>query len=286
MSHTFSLSIEQPPGFQELIDTLALSDLRCHEPAPGEGDRLPEGERHFFRYGISSRLTRIALEQGRFEVCVFSLASSEDCDLALRLVEIVARLCGSPVVHSESAGPILLEDLRAAHDERWIDQLMESGTRALAHLIREGRGPMEIPGPVRSFFLGMRFLGELESEGPHDELRWRLLEAMRRVQWNDSDRYPPAGIFEATTDRQGSITYAAWRGERVLFPGVDFALVEGLSGDEEHDPFFVPADSVPRIAGSRWSWLDERQGLLEAFDSEWPEVVKRARRFEVTLMNR
>src|SRR5688572_11379103 len=94
-----------------------------------------------------------------------------------------------------------------------MQEQAESGTRALVHLIREGRGPMAMSGPNRSAYVGVRLLAELEAAGPPERLFERVLGTMRRVQWDVPEGYRDAGVFESSGDGDGkgrATHFAVW----------------------------------------------------------------------------
>ena len=53
------------------------------------------------------------------------------------------------------------------------------------------------------------------------------------------------------------------------------------------DFVYVPYAVLPELAAGRFTWLDERQCIVQAFsEAEWPGLVERARRFTNTPTQR
>ena len=251
---------------------LHINDLRSLEDVPPPGTPWPDGIRHLFRHDISTRTTEITCGGGEFAVRMFSLASREDVELAVALAEYVAEHTGASVVSSEQGGEMPPDELETFYSTAWVDKQIESGFRVVSSLIRDGKGPIEIPGPNRSFCCGPRVLLQL---GGGDA----MVEAIRRVQWIPI-RTAAQFTANAKTDNR-EIKLAIWLGEEVVFPNVEFA---GISDPlaEQRSVFMIPASRIPELAGERWTPIDEKQGIVAELGDDWPAVVAAARRFEVT----
>jgi hypothetical protein len=292
MSYVLTLAAPSPPSRDALVEALALSDLQVTAREGGDWD----GVVHLARVGLSTRSTELSWKEGRFEVRVLSLAAPEDGALAVRAVEAAARLTGQSEVETELHGTIPVADLASTHDARWVESLAESGARTVATLVREGRGPIEIPGPMRSFYFGPRSLARLA--GPVETLHHRLLEALRRVQWLEA-QHPAASRFVARQNNgAGEFTFATWMGRPIFLPAVDRVLIDvgmgarrsassgagsgtngGGSGGTDREVFLVPAEVVPELAGTHFTPLDERQGTIDGYtEAAWAALVAAARR--------
>src|SRR5262249_56575993 len=143
----------------------------------------------------STRTTNLRWESGKLEIVIRALASPDDCELALRVAEVAARLAGADTVEADYFGAVEIGELRSLHTADWMHEQAASGTRVLVKLIRDGKGPMQMPGPNRSCFIGTRLLAELEAAGPPHPLSDRVLATMRRVQWDVPDGFRNAGVF-------------------------------------------------------------------------------------------
>jgi hypothetical protein len=271
MSSTISIAIRQPPPFTATLEALALADVRCLEPAPDAGAPWPHGIWHLYRDGVSTRTTEITCSEDEFAIRIFSLASIEDVALAVALAQQVATSCDVREVDAEPFGPTTVAQLPERYDSAWAESQAESGLRALAALIADGRGPMTVPGPRRTVCIGPRMLKELD--GDHRAL-WT---ALRRIQWLP---VRTAGEYVTKSSAKREIKLAIWLGEEVVFPAVDYAALSLAHPDREPEVFLIPAERVPELAGPRWQRLDEVQGVIAAFDADaWRELVERARAF-------
>jgi hypothetical protein len=279
VSYDLSVVVPEAPSWRALCDAVALPDLLVVAPEPAD-DSWPEGGLWLCREGRSTRTTEVAWLAGTLKIVIRALASPDDCDLALRVGEAAARLSGAATVEADYFGAVDVPDLFRLHDADWMREQADSGTRSLAALIRDGRGPMSMPGPKRSCFIGERLLAELEAAGPPAALPERVLATMRRVQWNIPPGFREAGVFVSgkSDDGQGRETrFAVWLpGENLLFPRVDYVALRVTEGEI----VMVPFRAVAELAGPHGTWLDECQLLVGAINGDgWRALVARARPF-------
>lgn len=259
MSTTISLA-GRLPVLADLVSALAIADLRVEENE--------SGIHRFHLDGRSTRYTEVTVAE-TFDVRMYSLAAPEDVELAVQIAECAAGLMKIDEADAEMAGVVAVAELREIYDASWAESQARSGVRVVRALIEDGRGPIEIPGPVRAFCVGPRVLAEVTGEDEHV----RMMEAIRAVQWL---RVRTAGVFVAG---EKETRLAMWLGDEVVFPPVAYAA---LSRDEEI--VLVKAEHVPVLAGTRWRQLDERQGHIAAFpEEEWPAVIEAARAFATKM---
>lgn len=264
------------PVLDDLYDAIALDDVRSD--VGGEG--LVPGLYRFHREGVSTRFTEVKVTDGAVAVRMFSLASPEDVALAMQIVRGVAELGGVREANAEMLGLTPIADIVAHHDAAWADAQVRSGLGVLRAMIEDGRGPMEIPGARRSYFVGPRVLAELAETGDEDTAHRRLLSQIRRVQWMP---VRTAGTFIAKRAEGEEVKLAVLMGDEVVFPAVRYAAVSRELDDGARDVVLVDSSHVPRLAGARWTYLDERQGHLRDFGADWPAVVEAARAVSTTL---
>ncbi|CAN5576991.1 hypothetical protein BH11MYX1_BH11MYX1_30720 [soil metagenome] len=281
MSETIAIEVgDHAPDVVATLDAISaalhINDLRSLEDVPPPGEPWPEGIRHLFREEVSTRTTEITCSGGELTVRMFSMASPEDVELAIAIVTYLAEHAGVTEVASDSRGTIALDELANLYSAAWVDNQLRSGHAALGTLVREGKGPIEVPGPNRSFVVGARVLLQLGTDQPHVQ----LLESIRRVQWIPI-RSGSVFTAHATSDHR-EIKLAMWLGEEVVFPDVEFCGIAIDPGADKPAVFMIPAARVPELAGERWTAIDERQGILADVGSGWPAIVAAARAFEVT----
>ena len=276
MSYDLAVAALAAPSWRALRDDLGLPDLRLLPAEPAD-EAWPEGGLRLCRVGRSTRTTEVAWQAGTLTVVIRALASPDDCDLALRVAEAAARLAGAPTIETDYFGAVEIGELRRLHTTDWMHEQADSGTRALARLIRDGKGPMQMPGPNRSCFVGARLLAELEAAGPPDTLPARVLETMRRVQWAVPEGFRDAGVFvSGDNDGHGRETrFAVWLpGEDSVFPRVDYVALRVTKGEV----VMVPFAAVARLAGPNGTLLDECQLLVRAIDGDaWRALIAGAR---------
>jgi len=259
MSTTISLA-GQLPVLADLVSALAIADLRVEENE--------SGIHRFHLDGRSTRYTEVTVGE-TLDVRMFSMAAPEDVELAVRIAECAASIMGIGEADAELAGVVPVTELRDVYDASWAESQARSGVRVLRALIEDGRGPIEMPGPVRSFCVGPRVLAEVAGEDEHV----RMWEAIRAVQWL---RVRTAGVFVAG---EKETKLAVWLGDEVVFPPVAYAAVS-----REPELVLVKAEHVPVLAGSHWRQLDERQGHIAEFSAEeWAAVIEAARAFATKM---
>jgi hypothetical protein len=135
--------------------------------------------------------------------------------------------------------------------------------------------------PIRPFHIVPRELGDLAEAGSAQELPQRMLEAMRQVQYAGADHYHASAMEARSREGTKKIRFAVWGpGVDYVFPDVEYLAL--TTTDEPPRALFVPYERLPDLAGKNWSWLDERQTMVEAVaEDDWPELVERAREYEV-----
>jgi hypothetical protein len=148
----------------------------------------------------------------------------------------------------------------------------------LATLIREGRGPMAMPGPNRTCLIGARLLAELEAAGPPEALSDRVLATMRRVQWDVPADFRDAGVFASKGDGADGgreTSFAVWvPDQNLVIPRVDHVALRVRDGEI----VIVPFEAVAGLAGRHGTLLDECQLLVRAMSQDdWAAVIARAR---------
>jgi hypothetical protein len=277
VSYDLSVAAAAPPSWRALRDAVGLDDLQI-KPAEPSDDVWPAGGLRLCRAGRSTRLTDVDWKDGTLTITLRALASPDDCDLALRVTAAAAGLARAATVHADYFGDVEVAELRRLHTADWMHEQAVSGTRALVKLIRDGRGPMAMPGPNRSCYVGVRLLAELEAAGTSETLSDRVLATMRDVQWNVPADFRDAGLFVSAGHDDGAgreTHFAIWLPEEnLVLPYVDYVALRVTDGEIVIVPFAAAAE----LAGSHGTLLDECQLLLRAMsDDEWQAVIARAR---------
>ncbi|HEX2267463.1 MAG TPA: hypothetical protein VHI97_04550, partial [Actinomycetota bacterium] len=184
--------ITTPPLPRDLVEA-DFADL-CWLGDERPPDPLEPGRWGAFRERISTRVTSLEYGDGQLEVTVPVGAALEDCDLALGIVRRAAAFAGEDV--ETDSGKLTVDELNAVYDADWKREQIESAARAVIHLLRERGGPIAMPGPTRSVYVGERVVSELETGDPSG-IGDRLITMARRVLWPDP-RYESAAQLQAT----------------------------------------------------------------------------------------
>jgi hypothetical protein len=279
VSYDFEVPAAAPVDARALREAISLPELRGFP----QDDRTPDGVFHLYREGTSTRTTDVSWHdeaaKGSLRVVVRALASREDCDLALRVVEAAAALAGAREVHADYFGTIPVTDVRRLHTVDWMNEQAASATGALAALIRDGKGPISMPGPRRACWIGARLLADLEGAGLPEALPARVLTTLRRVQWDVPPGFRDAGVF-VSGPKEHEARFAVWLpDEDLILPRVDYVALRARTGEV----VMVPFTEAATLAGSRAARLDECQLLVPASTpEEWAATVARARTLAAT----
>lgn len=275
MSYELQVSAKHCPSATQLREALGIADLGGMPDDPQQD--WAERGLYLFRPNVSVRSTSVAWVEDRVEVTIRALAAPEDCELALRVVEAVAKLSGAQEIESENFGAVALAQLRELHDAEWTHAQAKSGARVIASMIDDGDGPMGIPGPVREFWIGERMLRELRAAGPTVDFAIRVLAEMRRVQWTVPSQYRTAGVFVSQPKQEGGkkTKLVIWLpDEHLVLSRVDQVALRAA----EDDTVLVPFDALPGLAAGVGELLDECQWLVRPVPADdWAQIVARAR---------
>jgi hypothetical protein len=277
VSYELVVAMPAAPSWRVLRGAVGFDDLRI-VPADPPDEAWPEGGIGFCRADRSTRTTELEWAAGKLKIVIRALASPDDCDLALRIAEVAAQAAGADTVEADDFGAIEVGELRRLHTADWMHEQAVSGAGMLAKLIRDGRGPMQIPGPNRSCFVGARLLAELEAAGSPDTLSDRVLATLRRVQWDVPGGFRDAGVFISDGSDNGhgrAIRFAVWLpDENLVIPRVDYVALRATEGEV----VMVPFPAAAGLAGPHATLLDEVQLLVRAIDDDaWKTVIARAR---------
>lgn len=269
MSVDFTLASPAPPDRAAAVAQLPWSDVQLevsHTDPSGWDFRA-------WRPGRSTRSVRVGfVPKSGVELRLASFSTTSDLELGIALIKALANVVGAREVDVDVAGAVPLTELDATFGAEWIEGEAQNGPQIVRRLIADGRGPIEIPGVNRSFFMGTRMVAALEAAGPAEDYAARALAAMLRVQWLDP-RYADHGLWQVGQgDRQ--LACVVWRGEAMYVPAVDVVVL--FAGPKDFVPIRVA--ELAELVGPHFAFLDERQALLEAVaPADFATVVERAR---------
>jgi hypothetical protein len=276
MSYSFYIRTDARPRVADVVARLGFPDV----VAPDAHGPWPDGTLHIYRAGISTRATEITYEDHAFQVRILALASSEDYELALRVVDQLSALTGSQV-ESEEGEVFPAQRLQDIYDATWVRHMTESEPRVLGHWAKGEGETVTIAGPVRQFHIGPRLYSELDTAGPENEFPQRILEAIRRVQYQDLSGFIEAAVMEVSSpDGKKTITLSVWSPENATHFVERVEYLHLMPNNRPDGLFVIPYQALPEIAKGQFAWLDENQCLVEPVSSDnWPELLRAAERF-------
>ena len=280
MSFSFYTKAPHAPSLANLA---ALADDRrfcCEDGPDGEPEtkRLPDGYAcHAYLHGASARGVEIVYERGELQTRILSCSSDADHALAIALATGLAAKHGTLITPEDRELGYGPDALRAEFGDAWIAQQLAFGASVVATMVDRDGSTLEMSGCRRTFHVGPRFLASLRAR--RGALRDRVLDAFVRLQYiDDDDAYYAANVMTVTPKRGAAYTITAWApGVSYLFPGTERLAV--LADDAAIE---IPYAAGATLLGKRWTWLDERHGLVDAVDgAAWTAFVARAREHQL-----
>lgn len=147
MSTTFFIPREQPPDAAAVIEELDRPALAANEGRAAElRGRWPDKPVLFWEPGRSARGVEVCWEreQARMTVRIMAMSSSEDYELAFRLIEVIG---GNRIVESEAGDPLPARDVRAAFGGAWMRRDMAASAAAIRAGLATGKAVV-VSGPL------------------------------------------------------------------------------------------------------------------------------------------
>lgn len=237
---------------------LDLEDVRWDPD--GDGFRL-------WRQGVGARVIQVEREGAELRVRIPILASAADVQLAVA----VATGFGVPV-HVEGRGLLEPAEVVAFHAGDWWRGPAESAVDAFRRMVRDGQGPLTVPGPVRPLVVGPRVLDGLDPADPGGA----LVERLRSIQWD-----LPPGVYDAEASllndgAEPRVRMVLWINDGdVVLADADYVMVAPI--EDESDVRAVRWDRIGELAGEAGTLLDERQWLIRRVDdATWAEIRAKA----------
>lgn len=271
MGVEFSVLVGRGFDVKGLLAQVPAANLKLLPPACGN----PLAESPVLRACIEGRSTRgveCFCRPGQFVVHVQALASAEDYELALQIVEVAADILEAPIQAEGIGHPISRGELRAVFDGAWVMSMQRSAVRALEHISGSDGGKLvTVPALFRACHFGPGRLAELRASTSGGEIAVRVIEEVRRIQYMDCGDYSETVTYQGTGENGSKFTYAAWLPTvKYWFPKTDYFFV----GNREEDAPYLPACVLRDLPPDKLQWLDDAQVLVETFSqSEWAEFM-------------
>ena len=244
-------------------------DVRVRVETPEKGSKLQRAPLVLvFRDKLSTRGVELLEGEGTLTLRIPSFPSPEDLSLGLQLAQLAAAALGLQVLETLE-GPVAPAELHGEATAVALARAQSVDNEALNNAVLDGR-TLELPGCMRPFFLGPRLYETLRTSGTAQAGLWDKVAAQfRHVQWVHLQGFHPCTVMGMKRGK-AEFTASTWQPDRaqVMAP-VDVVLVKAGS-----EPLRLPWAALPKVAGEKFAWLDERQVLLQAVpEADWPTVV-------------
>ena len=271
MHVTFSIPIDEIPDALDLEPELDGVDWIEDDPD------LDAGPAHLYVHGSSTALVTIAVSESMaLDISVPGTASPIDWELALAVVEAALETAETVLVSIDGGEPISIDELRTLCDKSWREEHAAAKVRDLR--LRSGGDAVEIPGPVRTAYVGTRVLAEMAAEPADDvEQGRRLVAILRRVQWVTGPHDRATALHVPASD--GATFTVAVVGPllRYVLPPTDRLLVENGNLADDAGELLIPSEALDLLPGVQVTWLDDANRLMQPVaEADWPSVVSAA----------
>jgi hypothetical protein len=277
VSFSFHVPCERPPRFSTVVDAIGEPDWAVEEATPADDAFARSVFYHPYLRGRAARGIELGWDDDTFEVRILTCSSRADYELGVKTALVLARLANA-TVHPEGDEPLSIDSARAKYGDAWIDRMLVSGPPIVLQMA--AKNGIVLSGPRRDFHIGPRFVSELRNRPSDMRPEEQLLDAMVRVQDVDEERWYPASVMRVTPKQGGedaAFTLAVWAPDvSYVFPSVELFAITSAEN------LLVPHEKGPELAGDRWTWLDEKNALVEKTPQrEWDDFVTRARKHAV-----
>jgi hypothetical protein len=237
---------------------------------------LPSGEWpewvHFHRVRRSTRGVGVRIDDDGFDIALNTMASPEDCQLAIDLATALGKVTSQSVLPEDSEEPIDVSELRARFGEAWAQEHSRWGADVTLRIAAE-KGPVTLGGPYRPFHVGPRLIAQLRTPGDSGADQ-RLMDAMRRAQYAHLDGWFCANVMGIQAGNDVIKVTPFGPEVAYLFPAVQFLVL--MPNDK--DLYYLPYERLPEVAASHFEWLDESQALVKSHSyGEYKSLIERAR---------
>lgn len=261
MSYTMSVAVSRLSNAMAILAALG-PDVRGGESL-ARGD-WPEVV-HLHRARHSTRGITIERKDTVLLIKMVACANRADWDLAFSLLEAL----GATPVEGEDGKAAALIDLRTEFADVMAREL--GASISALHAAIEQRSEPELSGAVRKVYFGPRMLREI---GQDPEA---MLEQIRRIQYIEDEgfEFVEYSSLSAMMRLSVELGFSLWNPRRAQAFGATTHLA--LSSDKK---LHIPLNALPKIAGLRFAWLDERQFTIAATpEAEISQLIRRAEPF-------
>jgi hypothetical protein len=275
VSESFIVKVGNAITFNEFLELVNLPSFEhCSHDLPDENAEMT-GINHFYQDEVSCRAIEIEYwsKDKSYSIQSNHPASKEDWMLMRHITESLAKHFNAAITDGDDKCTV--EQFSKKYDEQWANDLSHYGARALLECSL-GTGFASLEGAVRPFYFGERVKAEVTSNRSGDDSYAELFRRIHETQYIGLEYFVPKHYEIAGTKKKFVVIGT---GVQVVIPYVDF-----ISFPQDKGMIFVPYATLPKIVGERFSWLDEKQALIDPIDeSDWSNAMKIAERHSVDL---
>lgn len=275
MGYEFTVKVDKALSVRDLLAHVPTSNVKILPP-PGDELVAETSTTRAYVEGRSTRGVECSNRTGEFVVQVQAMASTEDYELALTIIEAASAHCEAPIHAEFIAQPISRVDLRKLFGCAWIQENQRSSIRILDHITkRDGGKIITVPALFRACHYGQHRLSELRGSSTESEFAARVIEDVRQIQYMEAGDYYEAVAYDGDGENGVEFTYTPWLpSTKYWFPKIDYFFV----GDRDEDAPYLPASVLKQLPPTKIRWLDDVQVLVETFSpSEWKEFMTATR---------
>lgn len=275
MGYEFTVKVTRALSVRDLLARVPASNVKILPP-PNNDLVTETSMTRAYVEGRSTRGVECSNRTGEFVVHVQAMASTEDYELALTIIEAASTHCEAPIHAEFMAQPISRVELRKLFGSAWIQDIQRSSIRTLDHITkRDGGKIITVPALFRACHYGQHRLGELRGSSTESEFAARVIEDVRQIQYMEAGDYYEAVAYNGNGGIGVKFSYTPWLpSTKYWFPKIDYFFV----GDRDEDAPYLPASVLKELPRTKTRWLDEAQVLVETFSpSEWEELMTATR---------
>lgn len=224
-----------------------------------EGDNALKPDYHY-NYFIMNRATRgatLVFTNNMYQVYLNALACMDDYKLGLDIIESVSTQTGSEIETETGEKFATAALLRETYNDEWMNSHIKMAVDSTVAIIKE-KGKVTAFGCIRNFVIGPNTLELIKSMG--DDLSENMMEAFRRSQFIDPEKYIDANVYIVDEGKTEEWTYAVIPVDTgVILPETDFVFF--FFSENEH--YRVPHKDFIRLESNKVQMIDEEQTQIE-----------------------
>jgi hypothetical protein len=224
-----------------------------------EGDTTLKPDYHY-NYFIMNRATRgttLVFTNNMYQVYLNALACKDDYYLALDILQSIAEQTGSEIETEAGEKFTTAALLREKYNNDWVDGHIRMAVESTEAIIKD-KGKVTAFGCIRNFVIGPNTLELIRSMG--DDLSESMMEAFRRSQFIDPEKYIDANVYIVDEGKAEEWTYSVIPVDTgVILPETDFVFL--FFSENEH--YRIPRKDFFSLESGKVQMIDEEQVQIE-----------------------